>query len=95
VEGFFPRRDDREHWHGDLEALSWHAAIPSLARIRRVGCGQEGGGVFWTMSIILFVLWTLGMISGSTEGYWVHLLLVFSMVALTLAVANRGRRLTA
>jgi len=51
--------------------------------------------VFWTMSIILFVLWTLGMISGSTEGYWVHLLLVFSMVALTLAVAHRGRRLTA
>jgi hypothetical protein len=51
--------------------------------------------VFWTMSIILFVLWVLGMISGSTEGYWVHLLLVFSMVALTLAVSQRGRRLAA
>jgi Family of unknown function (DUF5670) len=75
--------------------LSWLAAIPTLARIRRVSCGQEGGGVFWTMSIILFVLWALGMISGSTEGYWVHLLLVLSMVALTLAVAQRGRRLTA
>jgi hypothetical protein len=47
------------------------------------------------MSMILFVLWVLGMISGSTEGYWVHLLLLFSMVALTLAVAQRGRRLTA
>jgi hypothetical protein len=60
-----------------------------------VCCGQEGGGVFWTMSIILFVLWTLGMISGSTEGYWVHLLLVFAMVTLILAVAQRGRRLAA
>lgn len=51
--------------------------------------------MFWTMSIILFVLWTLGMISGSTEGYWVHLLLLFSVAALTLAVAQRGRRLPA
>ena len=47
------------------------------------------------MSIILFVLWALGLISGSTEGYWVHLLLLFSMVTLTLAVAQRGRRLAA
>ncbi|HYI01889.1 lmo0937 family membrane protein [Hyalangium sp.] len=51
--------------------------------------------MFWTMSIILFVLWALGMISGSTEGYWVHLLLVFAMVTLILAVAQRGRRLVA
>jgi hypothetical protein len=58
-------------------------------------CGQEAGGVFWTMSIILFVLWSLGMISGSTEGHWVYLLLLFSMVTLTVAVAQRGRRLTA
>jgi hypothetical protein len=43
------------------------------------------------MSIILFVLWALGLISGSTEGYWVHLLLVFAVVTLVLAVARRGR----
>ncbi len=48
--------------------------------------------MFWTMSIILFVLWSLGMISGSTEGHWVHLLLIFSMVALTVALAQHGRR---
>jgi len=51
--------------------------------------------VYWTMSIILFVLWALGMISGSTEGYWVYLLLLFSMVTLVLAVSQRGRRLAA
>ena len=50
------------------------------------------GGVFWTMSAILFVLWVLGLISGSTEGQWVHLLLIFSMITLILAVAQRGRR---
>jgi hypothetical protein len=49
------------------------------------------GGVYWTMSAILFVLWIVGSISGSTEGAWVHLLLLFSMVTLLLAVAQRGR----
>jgi hypothetical protein len=48
--------------------------------------------VFWTMSIILGVLWVLGLISGSTEGLWVHLLLAMSVVALILAVSQRGRR---
>lgn len=48
--------------------------------------------MFWTMSIILFVLWALGMISGSTEGLWVHLLLLFAAVALLLAVVGSRRR---
>jgi hypothetical protein len=44
------------------------------------------------MSVILFALWVLGLISGSTEGYWVHLLLAFAVVTLILAVARTGRR---
>jgi hypothetical protein len=44
------------------------------------------------MSAILFVLWGLGLISGSTEGQWVHLLLAFSAVTFLLAVVQRGRR---
>ncbi len=47
--------------------------------------------MYWTMSAILFVLWVLGLISGSTEGGWVHLLLSFSLVTLLLALALRGR----
>ncbi|MBJ6762911.1 lmo0937 family membrane protein [Myxococcaceae bacterium JPH2] len=47
--------------------------------------------MYWTMGIILMVLWVLGMISGSTEGYWVHLLLLFSLVALVLGAASTGR----
>ncbi|MBN1210144.1 MAG: lmo0937 family membrane protein [Myxococcaceae bacterium] len=49
--------------------------------------------MFWTMSIILFALWALGMISGSTEGLWIHLLLIFALVALILALTQRGRRI--
>jgi hypothetical protein len=47
--------------------------------------------VYWTMSAILIVLWAVGMLTGSTEGHWVHLLLFFSMVTFILALAQRGR----
>lgn len=47
--------------------------------------------MLWTITVILFVLWVLGMISGSTVGAWVHVLLVFALVSLVLAVARHGR----
>ncbi len=47
--------------------------------------------MLWTITLILFVLWVLGMVSGSTMGWWVHLLLVFALVSLVLAVMRRGR----
>ena len=47
--------------------------------------------MLWTITVILFVLWVLGLISGSTVGAWVHLLLVFSLISLVLAVTRRGR----
>ena len=56
------------------------------------GCGRGRCGVYWTMGMILLVLWGLGMTAGSTEGYWVHLLLLFSFVAFLLAVVSHGRR---
>ncbi len=48
--------------------------------------------MFWTMSVILFALWVMGLITGSTEGYWVHLLLLFAVLCTILAVARSGRR---
>jgi hypothetical protein len=47
--------------------------------------------MLWTITLILFVLWVLGMVSGSTMGFWVHLLLLFAVTSLILAVARRGR----
>jgi hypothetical protein len=47
--------------------------------------------MLWTIAVILFVLWALGMVSSYTMGGMVHLLLV---VALVVIVVNliRGRR---
>lgn len=46
--------------------------------------------MLWTISIILIVLWALGLVSGSTLGWWVHLLLVLAVIMLILAVIRRG-----
>jgi len=47
--------------------------------------------MLWTITAILLVLWILGLITGSTVGLWVHLLLVFGLVSLSLAVVGSAR----
>jgi hypothetical protein len=46
--------------------------------------------MLWTISVILLVLWALGLVSGSTIGAWVHILLVAAVIMLILAVMRRG-----
>jgi hypothetical protein len=46
--------------------------------------------MLWTITIILFVLWAIGMVSGVTLGWWIHLLLVLAVISLIFAVLRRG-----
>ncbi len=46
--------------------------------------------MLWTITIILFVLWALGMVSGAAMGWWIHLLLVLAVISLIFAVMRRG-----
>jgi len=46
--------------------------------------------MLWTITVILLVLWVLGLVSGSTMGAWVHILLVFAIISLIFAVLRRG-----
>ncbi|BDG02164.1 lmo0937 family membrane protein [Anaeromyxobacter oryzae] len=46
--------------------------------------------MLWTITIILLVLWAIGLVSGSTLGWWVHLLLVLAVISLIFAVIRRG-----
>jgi hypothetical protein len=46
--------------------------------------------MLWTISIILLVLWAVGLVSGATVGWWVHLLLILAVISLLLAVIRRG-----
>jgi len=46
--------------------------------------------MLWTITVILFVLWVLGMVSGATLGWWIHLLLLLAVISLIFAIIRRG-----
>jgi hypothetical protein len=46
--------------------------------------------MLWTITILLVVLWALGMVSGATLGWWIHLLLILAVISLIFAVMRRG-----
>ena len=45
----------------------------------------------WTISIILLLLWALGLVSSTTLGGYIHLLLVIAIVVV-LSRITQGRR---
>lgn len=47
--------------------------------------------MLWTITIILVVLWLLGLVSGYTLGGWIHLLLVLAVIVLIFNLLS-GRR---
>jgi hypothetical protein len=47
--------------------------------------------MLWTITIILFILWLLGLVSGYTLGGWIHILIVLAVIVLVLNLLS-GRR---
>jgi len=47
--------------------------------------------MLWTICVILIVMWMLGMVSAYTMGGFIHILLVFAVVAVALQLIS-GRR---
>jgi len=47
--------------------------------------------MLWTIALILLVLWALGMVSSTTLGGFIHILLVVAIIALLIRVIE-GRR---
>jgi len=47
--------------------------------------------MLWTIAIILFVLWLVGLISSYTLGGWIHILLVFAIIIILVRLIS-GRR---
>jgi hypothetical protein len=47
--------------------------------------------MLWTIVVILLVLWLLGLVSGTTIGGLVHLLLVIAIIVVLIRVIS-GRR---
>lgn len=49
--------------------------------------------MLWTLAVIMFVLWALGLLTGYTMGGFIHLLLVIAIVVVVARVIQ-GRRIT-
>jgi hypothetical protein len=49
--------------------------------------------MLWTIAVVLLVLWALGLVTSTTMGGFVHLLLVAAVVIVLIQVIQ-GRRLT-
>jgi Family of unknown function (DUF5670) len=47
--------------------------------------------MLWTISLILVVLWALGMVSSYTMGGFIHLLLVIAVITVLFRLIS-GRR---
>ena len=47
--------------------------------------------MLWTISVILIVLWLLGLVSGYTMGNFIHILLVIAIIVVLVNVIQ-GRR---
>lgn len=46
--------------------------------------------MLWMISVLLLVLWLLGLVSGYTVGAWIHILLVLAVIALAIGLIRRG-----
>jgi hypothetical protein len=47
--------------------------------------------MLWTIAVILFVLWVLGLVSSYTLGGFIHILLVLAVIVIAINLIQ-GRR---
>ena len=47
--------------------------------------------MLWTIAVILFVLWVLGLVSSYTLGGFIHILLVLAVIMIAINLMQ-GRR---
>ncbi|MES2392243.1 MAG: lmo0937 family membrane protein [Acidobacteriota bacterium] len=47
--------------------------------------------MLWTITILLVVLWLLGLVTSYTLGGWIHLLLILAVIVLIFNLLS-GRR---
>jgi Family of unknown function (DUF5670) len=48
--------------------------------------------MLWTLAVLFVVLWAVGLVTSYTMGGFIHLLIVFAVVAVAIrAIQGRGR----
>jgi len=59
-------------------------AYSILCTVKVLLGAAEGWKMLWTIFVILFVLWLLGLVSSYTLGGYIHILLVVAIVVLLI-----------
>jgi hypothetical protein len=56
------------------------------------GSGNEQSGrritCMWTIAVILIILWLLGLVTGYTMGYFIHISLFFAVIAILIQIED-------
>jgi hypothetical protein len=63
---------------------------PAYGRKRR-RAGIQEKTMLWTITVILLVLWLLGVVGVYTVGAWIHLLLILAVISIIFNLLA-GRR---
>jgi hypothetical protein len=53
--------------------------------------GEKENQMLWAIAVILIILWLLGLVTGYTMGYFIHILLVIAIIVVLVRVIQ-GRR---
>jgi hypothetical protein len=77
----------------DGDAVRAHAAVLRAASRTTTAAVTPRGAltVLYTIAVILLILWALGLVSGTTVGGFVHVLLVIAVIVVLLQLIS-GRR---
>jgi hypothetical protein len=52
---------------------------------------RKGYLMLWTIAVVLIILWLLGLLTGYTMGYFIHVLLVVAVVIVLVRIIQ-GRK---
>ncbi len=52
---------------------------------------MKGERMLWSIALVLIVLWLLGLVTGYTMGYFIHILLVIAVIIVLVRIIQ-GRR---
>jgi Family of unknown function (DUF5670) len=78
--------------HLGAKVRTSHVLLGNLSISSRFKKLKSGGmPMLWTLVVILFVLWLLGVVSSYTLGGFIHLLLVLALIVLIIQLIT-GRR---
>jgi hypothetical protein len=56
-----------------------------------MGNQKKEVNMLWTIAVVLIILWMLGLVTGYTMGYFIHILLVIAIIVVLVRVIQ-GRK---